>query len=307
MKAISCFAILCASLAWSQTTPPPSAPAPDPNTVVATFPEDGSKLTLGDFQALIPLLSETYQPVAQRDPDKFYRLLALFKHAAAAADKEKLTELPPYKQGLDFAILEAKARFYVQQLQLSITISDDELAKYYEEHKEPFRRIKVSGIKVAFGAPEGEAAASTANASRVPKKILTEEEAKAKAEKIVADIRGGADFGKLVQTESDDETSKAKGGDLGVWKMTDNVPDVLRKAVMGLDQGQVSEPIKQPGCYYIVHADAVTYAPLSEIKDILFDQLKREKAGNLLKELYDGVKVEIPKGDQAPAPSEPKK
>jgi hypothetical protein len=57
-----------------------------------------------------------------------------------------------------------------------------------------------------------------------------------------------------------------------------------------------------------VHADAVTYAPLSDVKDVLFDQLKREKAGDLLKELYSSVKVDIPKNDgQAPAPSEQKK
>jgi peptidyl-prolyl cis-trans isomerase C len=162
---------------------------------------------------------------------------------------------------------------------------------------------------VAFGAPApaADGNSSTVNASRIPKKVLTEEEAKAKADKLVAQLRAGADFAKLVQTESDDEASKAKGGDLGVWKMTDNVPDLLRGAVLGLKEGEVSDPIRQPGGFYIVHADAVTYAPLAEVKDALFDQLKQEKARQWLENLDKSTKVEFPKNDQAPPPSDPKK
>jgi parvulin-like peptidyl-prolyl isomerase len=168
----------------------------------------------------------------------------------------------------------------------------------------------VSGIKVAFGnttAPSD--GGSSSNASRVPKKVLTEDEAKAKADKLVAQIRAGADFAKLVQTESDDENSKAKGGDLGVWGMTDNVPDVLRAAVLSLKEGEVSDPIRQAGSFYIVHADAVSYAPLAEVKDALFAQLQAQKASDWLKNFDKDTKVDIPKNDPVPppAPSDPKK
>jgi hypothetical protein len=78
---------------------------------------------------------------------------------------------------------------------------------------------------------------------------------------------------------------------------------------MGLQQGEVSNPIYQPGGYYIVHADAVTYAPLDEVKDTIFDQLKQEKAQQWLKDLEKNANVEFPKSDPSPsgAPSGPKK
>jgi peptidyl-prolyl cis-trans isomerase C len=306
MKALFPLAVLCASFGWAQSAPPASAGKPD--TVIAIF-EDGSKMTAGELQALIPLLSETYRPTAEQSPEKFLHLLGVIKRAAAAARSQNMADDAKYKPGIDFAMTEALARFYVHESTASITVAPEEIEKYYNDHKEPFRRIKVSGIKVAFGAPvpAPDGNSSTVNASRIPKKVLTEEEAKAKAEKLAAQLRAGADFAKLVQTESDDEASKAKGGDLGVWKMTDNVPDLLRGAVMGLKEGEVSDPIRQPGGFYIVHADAVTYAPLADVKDSLFDQLKQEKAREWLQNLDKTTKVELPRNDQAPPQSDPKK
>ena len=307
MKALFSLAVLCASFGWAQSAPPASGDQPD--TVMAIF-EDGSKMTLGEFRTLIPLLSETYRPTAEQNPEKFLHLYGVIKRAAAAAKSQNMADDAKYKPGIDFAMMETLARFYVHESSASITVTPEEIEKYYNDHKEPFRRIKVSGIKVAFGAPAPAADGnSSVNASRIPKKVLTEEEAKDKAEKLVAQLRAGADFAKLVQTESDDEASKAKGGDLGVWKMTDNVPDLLRGAVLGLKEGEASDPIRQPGGFYIVHADAVTYAPLAEVKDALFDQLKQEKAREWLQNLDKSTKVEFPKKDQVPPParSDPKK
>jgi hypothetical protein len=312
MKASSLFVFLSVSLGWTslgwtQTAPP--APPDKPDTVIATF-EDGTKMTLGEFQTLVPALSDTWRPLAESDPQKFLHVYGVIKRAAAEAESQKLAEKTPYKQGLEFAQKAAMAQFYVQESMAAITVSPEELEKYYEEHKEPFRQIKVSGIKVAFGGAAAPAETSSAPvaASRVPKKVLTEDEAKAKADKLVAQIRAGADFAKLVQTDSDDETSKAKGGDLGVWKMTDNVPDALRAAVLGLKEGEVSEPIRQAGSFYIVHADAVTYTPLADVKDALLGELKNEKAKKWLDDFSNRTRVDFPKNDPPPPPpSDPKK
>jgi parvulin-like peptidyl-prolyl isomerase len=303
MKAFSVLFLLGASFGWAQTAPTPVPP----ETVIATL-EDGTKITQGDLDALTPLLSQVYEPTAEKDPHKFLTLIALFKKAAAKADSEKLTDQAPYKQGLDFAVMEAKARFWVQKEQLAITVPPEEAEAFYNDHKDMFRHFKVSAIKVAFGGVAPEVASSSTNASRVIRPVLNEDEAKAKAEKLVAQIRGGADFAKLVLTESDDESSKEKGGYLGTWSMTDNVPDALRTGVMNLQEGQVSDPIRQVGGYYIMRVDAITYTPFADTKDILMGQIKQQKAGKMLDDLYKSVKVEFPKNDPPPAgASEPKK
>src|SRR5580704_9568790 len=147
MKALSFLVFLCASLAWTQTAPPSEA---DLNKVIANF-EDGTKMTLGEFQKLIPLLPGVWQDAALKDPTKFLNTFGLLKKEAAEVDRQQLADQSPYKEGLNFAIMEAKARLYVQEAQLSIAVSPEELEKYYNDHKEPFRQVKVSGIKVAFG------------------------------------------------------------------------------------------------------------------------------------------------------------
>ena len=90
--------------------------------------------------------------------------------------------------------------------------------------------------------------------------------------------------------------------------MTDNVPEALRSAVLSLKEGEVSDPIRQAGGFYIVHADAATYAPLTEVRDAIFAQLQQQKGADWLQNLDKSVKVEFPKNDPLPpAPSDPKK
>jgi len=186
----------------------------------------------------------------------------------------------------------------------SIAIDSAEIEKFYNEHKEPFKQIKVSAIKIAFGgtAPPPGDNSSPVMASRAPKKILTEEEAKAKAEKLVAQLRAGADFARLVQLESDDDTSKAKGGELGTWRMTDNVPDVMRATVLSLPEGALSDPVRQAGGFYIFHADSITYTPLAEVRDTIFSQLQQMHASEWMRNLDQNTKVEFPARKEPPPP-----
>jgi peptidyl-prolyl cis-trans isomerase C len=306
MRALSFLFVLGASLAWTQSAPPATSVKPD--TVIAVF-EDGSRMTQGELQTLLTVLPDNWRAMAERDAQRFLHVYGVVLKGAAMAKSQNLSERSPYKEGLDFTILSKLADFYVQESTRTITVTPEEIEKYYNDNKGPFQRFKVSGIKVAFGGTAAPADAAAVPASRIPRKVLTEEEAKAKAEKLVAQIRGGADFAKLVPLESDDENTKSKGGDLGVWGMTDNVPDALRTAVLSLKEGEVSEPIRQPGGFYIIHADAVTYAPLAEVKDSIFTQLKQAKTKDWLDKLDKDTKVVFPPKDPpAPAaPSDPKK
>jgi hypothetical protein len=308
MKALSLLLFLCASLGWTQSAPPASGEKPD--TVVAIF-DDGTKMTQGELETLISVMPDNFRSLALHDPQRFLHVYGTMLRAAAAFKSQKLEDKTPYKQGLDFALLSTMTDLYIRDSTAAITVSPEEIEKYYNEHKEPFKRIEVSGLKVAFGGSEApaETGSSTLNASRVPKKVLTEEEAKAKAEKLVAEIRGGADFAKLVLLESDDEASKAKGGKLGAWSMTDNVPEALRSAVLSLKQGEVSDPIRQSNGYWITHADAVNYAPLADVKDAIFAQLQQDKGKEWIQKFDQSTHVELPNKDHVPpaAPSDPKK
>src|ERR1700687_3121903 len=87
-----------------------------------------------------------------------------------------------------------------------VTVEDEQ--KYYNENKSRFEQVKLKVIYIPFSP-------KSASAPADGKKHLTEDEAKAKAEQLVKEIKGGADFVKLVNENSEDASSKAKGGDFG--------------------------------------------------------------------------------------------
>jgi len=302
MKALCVLALLGASFALAQTN---SLPADLKDDTVIAKSEDGIPLTAGDFRGLL-LIHPSWQKTPWQDVASGYFIM---RRAAKLAQEKKLNEKSPYKEALDFDIMFNMADFLVREETGNLTVEPAEIEKYYNEHKEIYRQVKVSAIKVAIGPTAPASNDTTANASRPVKKALTEEEAKAKAQKLVAQIRAGGDFGKLVLLESDDETNKTKGGELGVWKMTDDVPPLMRETVLSLQEGQVSDPVQQGPAFYIFHADKLSYTPMKEVEDSIFAAVKHEKTQRWMEEFKNATKVTFPKLDKDPpqTPSDPKK
>jgi peptidyl-prolyl cis-trans isomerase C len=303
MKALSFFVFLYVSTAWTQSAPPSGEKG---DAVIAVL-EDGGNLTLDDFKGLLQI-HPSWQKLPQEQAIHEY---AILRKAASLAQSKKLNEKSPYKEALDFEIMYKMAEAWAQDAANSVIVQAEDIEKYYNEHKDPFQLFKVSGLRVAFGGSGTPDTGNTpAMASKPVKKILSEEEAKAKAGELLAQIRAGADFAKLVLLESDDVTSKTKNGELGTWGMSDNIPGDLRAAVLSLKQGEVSEPVKQPGGYWLVHVDAITYRPLSEVRDMIFEQVRQERVHRLLQEFDQNTKVVFPKQNEPlppQTPSEPKK
>lgn len=75
--------------------------------------------------------------------------------------------------------------------------------------------------------------------------------AKAKAETLAARIAGGADFAKLAAEDSDDATTKRRGGDLG-WFTSDTYGNAFAMQVAALSDGQSSAPFKTDAGWVIV-------------------------------------------------------
>lgn len=75
--------------------------------------------------------------------------------------------------------------------------------------------------------------------------------AKAKLDTLRARVAGGADFAQLASENSEDNASKAKGGDLGWFGQDDYGPD-FGAQVAALADGQVSAPFKTQAGWHIV-------------------------------------------------------
>lgn len=307
MKSFVLSMIFCVSAALSQTGAPLASPPPPPDekgdTVIAIF-EDGGKMTVDEYRAVLPALPASFQQMAQQDRQKFLHYYGMMRKLSAMAEQEKLDQKSPYKEALAYSRFSTLTDIKLKSVLDSMTVTPEEIEKYYKEHQEPYKSVKVSAVYVAFGEPEAtSSSASTVAASKV-KKNLTEEEAKAKAEKLVAQARAGADFKALVKENSDDETSRDKSGDFGTWRVSDNVPDLMRPVVFGLKKGEVGEPVRQARGFYIFHADDVTYGPLDQVRAEIAQQLKQAHFQEWTQKLDADTKVTFPKaGGPAGAPS----
>src|SRR5205823_14196176 len=103
----------------------------------------------------------------------------------------------------------------------AIPVTLDEQKKFYEANRDRYTQAKVKVLFISFRTTPPPAVSDPK-----AKKYLSEPEAKAKIEKLLAEVRGGADFVKLLKENSDDAESLAKDGDFGqLIKRSDNVPD----------------------------------------------------------------------------------
>ena len=95
-----------------------------------------------------------------------------------------------------------------------------------------------------------------------------EAEVRKRAEEILAQIKGGADFAALAQKVSEDEGSKAQGGDLGLFGRGRMVPE-FENAAFALEAGQVSDLVQSQFGFHIIKVEekqAATTQTLDEVR-----------------------------------------
>jgi peptidyl-prolyl cis-trans isomerase C len=283
MKFLLLFVLVCLRAASAQTASAPSLPALPDDAVIAEF-DDGTRFTMGDFRRFYAVLSPAQQQVALQDRMKFLQQWAFFRKLTRMAVEDKLDQRSPYKEVLEQQRMQILSEAKIADAINQVVVQPAQIVNAYENQKIRFAQVKVKAIYIAFGGSE------PAGGGRKP---LTESQALAKAKKLVADIRAGADFVKLVKENSDDETSRAKGGDFDTLRYTDNIPDAFRSAVFALKPGEVTEPLLQPNGYYLLRAEEVTYRPLSEVRDEIYSELKNALAKEWLERLNRETSVKV--------------
>lgn len=272
MKSL-CVLFACAALACAQA--PPAAPAPaappaadlKPDTVVATAA--GRKVTAGDVTQIVNSLPPQMRQNYYKDPKGFLAQWYLLERLVKMAEEAKLDQQSPYKEGIRLARMQVLWQAQIEEASKQIVVTAEDQKKEYEAKKDGYSQAKLKIIYVAFAAE----AVKTAGG----KKTLSEAEAQAKAADLVKQIRGGADFVKLVKEHSEDPVSAAKDGDFGPVKKTDNLPEAIKTAIFQLKPGEVSEPLRQPNGFYIFRLEGLAPQPFEEVKDNIFAELKNTK------------------------------
>jgi peptidyl-prolyl cis-trans isomerase D len=205
------------------------------------------------------------QTDGQFDPAKYQRLLAsgqarqsgllvaLEQYFRSEVPKQKLAEQVTagvYVTDLDLwrAWQDANDSASVSFVKFSPTptaadsnISDADLRKYYDAHKEEFDRAGQAVVSV-LTIPR---VVTAADSAAVRNHLLA----------LRAEIVGGAKFEDVAKRESADTVTGTIGGDLGKGPKGRFVPE-FEKAVEGLKPGEISQPVLTPFGYHLIRIDS---------------------------------------------------
>jgi peptidyl-prolyl cis-trans isomerase SurA len=134
--------------------------------------------------------------------------------------------------------------------------------------------------------------------------------ARAKIDTIAARLAGGADFAELARAESQDITTKAKGGDLG-WFAPEQYGLAFGSQVSALSDGQVSAPFNSDVGWHIVQrlatrqTDAGEQNRRTQVSDVIGRRKLEDEWNRFLREIRgDAYVVDMRHGlpsDEAPA------
>jgi len=288
MKAFLVLLFACLEAAWSQSGAPPRPQATLPDlpgdAVVAVF-EDGAKMTMDQFRELVNSMQPEQRQVIIANREAFLHQYAVMRKLSHMAEQEGVDKTSPTKERLEYQRMSMLAQTKLMMSMSLMKVEPEEIAKYYDGHKEKYKSVRVKALYVSF---------SSATPAAIAKKPLTEEQAKAKITALLEEIRKGADFVKLVKENSDDETSRAKDGEFLTIRVSDNIPDAMRTAIFQLKQGEVSEPVRQPNGFYLFRAEEITYRPLQQVRDEIFTALQQQHGSEWMAQIDRATKVDYP-------------
>jgi len=279
---------LAAAVLMAQNPPATPKPAVDDTTVVGTSGD--RKITVADVNRIMAGLPSQMKQNFSRDMKGFLSQWFMLQHLVDEAEKLKLADKSPYKEGIQMARMQILSQAVIEERSQATDIPMDEQKKFYEQRKDNFTMAKLKLIYVPFAA--GNAATAAGG-----KKVLTEPEALAKAEGLIKQARGGGDFVKLVKENSEDPISKEKDGDFGPIRRGDQLPDAIKQTVFALRPGDISEPVRQPNGYYVFRLVEMTPQAFEEVQANLLTELKNARLKAWLDGTAKSVELKVERQD----------
>jgi peptidyl-prolyl cis-trans isomerase D len=147
----------------------------------------------------------------------------------------------------------------------SLTVTDRDLQQYYNEHLQDFRvpeRVKVAHI---LFKTTGKSPAEVAKIA-------------AKAQEVLAQVKGGANFAEMAKKYSEDTTA-ANGGEIG-WIGRGQTVKEFEDAAFAMQPGDISNLIRTTYGFHILKVEDKQKAHLEtfdEVKDSIRAQLEKQK------------------------------
>ncbi len=249
--------------------------APSPETVLAVV--DGTEIKMKDVQDILGRLDPQRAAMYDNEPghrailEELVNMELFYRYG----QEQKVSANPEFERNLESLKKDLTRKFAIDNLLGGVTVTDEEVAAYYEKNKDKFE------------VPESVRASH----------ILVSDDVEMK--KVQEDLKAGMSFEDAAKKYSTCP-SKEQGGDLGFFSKGQMVPE-FETAAFALKAGETTpEPVKtQFGLHLIKLTDKkeASVRPLAEVKDEIKEGLLNEKKAKVyqdqLAKLREQYKVEI--------------
>lgn len=251
-------------------------PAPIPGEVERTGEVlqevNGKKITQGMVDATLAQLPANVrdQVVARGQLAQVKEQVVIGELLYQEAIKQKLHEKPEIKQAIELSARNALATALLEET-VKARSTDEAVKTWYNDHLVQFNRPQVKAAHILVAD-------------------------KAEAEKILADVKGGADFAKLATEKSTDKGSAKDGGNLGWFEKNRMVPE-FADAAFAANKGDIVGPIQTKYGFHVIKVEDKRDAiPVEEVSDKIKSQLRNEIVESYIEELKKGATITTPGG-----------
>jgi len=272
--------------------------------------ENGRFIGEARYEALLrqqrpPLTKSQFEERYRRDI-MTERLRTAVTDWMAVSDKDLEDE---YRKRNEKVKLQVVA-FTADRFRDKVSLSDADVATYFDAHKAEYRIGEQRSVKYLLIDRDAQRQKTVVPPSDIqryyndniqtyqtPEQIRAshillktdgknEADVKKRAEAVLAQVKGGADFAALAKKESEDDGSKANGGDLGFFGKGRMVPE-FETAAFAMQPGQTSELVRSQFGFHIirmVEKKAATTRTLDEVRPQIQELLAQQQADTQITE-----------------------
>jgi peptidyl-prolyl cis-trans isomerase D len=193
-------------------------------------------------------------------------------------NKERYAAMDPERRRIRYAV--------VTPDKLNVQVTPEDLQRAYNERREEYRtpeEVDVSHILI------------TAPGANEKGKEPEIEAARKKAQDLLNQVKGGANFADLAQKYSEDPGSKDQGGSYKAMRRGSGLDPAFEQAAFNSPKGLVPELVHSSFGFHIIRVDEKREArmrPMSEVEGELRAIVQQQKSARALEEMATGLQRE---------------
>ena len=189
----------------------------------------------------------------------------------------------PERRSARYALLD------LSKLRATTQISDQTLRDYYNQHIDDYKVENRAHVEHILFKTIGKTDAETA-------------EIRQKAEDVLKQAKHGANFEDLAKKYSEDDATKAKGGDLG-WIVDGQTVPEFQQAAFTVPKGQISDLVKTQYGFHIIKVidrETAHTRTFDEVKDSILQPVLDEKVSEEANSISNQMAAAVRQSDRQP-------